>query len=149
MKVAVGGTFDHLHDGHRTLLKRAVEEALKSANPIVVVGVVQSPTSKEHAELIEPYEVRSQRAISYVTSLSADIKTEAIPLVDTWGPLRTDPDIGVLVVSPETFDKVKESLPQIRIGLPPTKIVMVEHVCHPDGRIISSTGIRREIRKNK
>jgi pantetheine-phosphate adenylyltransferase len=40
-KVAVGGTFDHFHDGHRLLLKKAVELCQKE----LIVGLTGRPTT--------------------------------------------------------------------------------------------------------
>lgn len=57
--IAVGGTFDRLHDGHRVLLG-AARRHLKPGGKMVV-GVTGAPllVNKKHAELLESFEKRA------------------------------------------------------------------------------------------
>jgi pantetheine-phosphate adenylyltransferase len=74
--VAVGGTFDRLHDGHKALLKKAVD----ISNGLVVIGLTGKTMTnlflfykgeimlknKKYAEIIHPYEKRKQIVLEYL-----------------------------------------------------------------------------------
>ncbi|CAG9786837.1 unnamed protein product [Diatraea saccharalis] len=63
--VALGGTFDRLHNGHKILLSQAVLRSTKH----VTVGVtdVNMIQSKKLWELIEPVEKRMEAVLNYLT----------------------------------------------------------------------------------
>ena len=140
-KVAVGGTFDKFHDGHRKLLSTAFEIANS-----LEIGV----TSDEFGSLkgdIDSCEIRMTNLKSFFKDRSNFI---IVPLDDPYGTTIYDGSFDAIVVSEETEPTAIE-INEIRLskGMNPLDIVVVSFVLAYDGIPISSTRIRRgEINKN-
>ncbi|MBQ2832505.1 phosphopantetheine adenylyltransferase [Methanobrevibacter sp.] len=140
-KVAVGGTFDKFHDGHKKLLSTAFEIAEN-----LEIGV----TSDEFGGLkgdIDSCEIRMGNLKSFFKDRSNFI---IVPLDDPYGTTIYDGSFDAIVVSEETEPTAIE-INEIRIskGMNPLDIVVVSFVLAYDGIPISSTRIRRgEINKN-
>ncbi|GKT24816.1 hypothetical protein ADUPG1_012850 [Aduncisulcus paluster] len=147
-KVALGGTFDRLHDGHRALLSAAVH--LTKDEGSIVVGVADGPLlyKKEHKKLIQPIEKRIHTAERYLHTVSESkpIKILPTPLLDRAGPLVTDPEIDCLIASEETASAIgmidserkKKFYPDLTYAIVP--LLMNEH-----GQKISSSLKRGEV----
>ena len=140
-KVAVGGTFDKFHDGHKKLLSTAFQ-----IGDLVEIGV----TSDEFGGLkgdIDSCEERMKN-LKYFFSDKSDFTI--VPLEDPYGTTIYDGDFEAIVVSQETEPTAVE-INNIRIskGMKPLDIVVVSFVLAYDGTPISSTRIRRgEINQN-
>lgn len=140
MKVALGGTLDPIHDGHRALFRRAFELG------DVTVGLTSDELAKQtrHADrYVRPFEERKAALAEELERLSAthDRSFEIRKLEDPTG-IATEPPFDVLVVSPETKPG-GERINEIREerGLDPLRIEVVPHVRAEDGDFISSTRI--------
>ncbi|XP_061716278.1 bifunctional coenzyme A synthase isoform X2 [Cydia pomonella] len=98
--VALGGTFDRLHNGHKILLSQAVLRATKH----VTVGVtdVNMIQSKKLFELIEPTETRIKAVLDFLTDINPDLEYNVLPIHDLYGPTKDDPKFQLIVVSEET-----------------------------------------------
>jgi phosphopantetheine adenylyltransferase len=98
--VAVGGTFDYLHTGHRMLLSTC----LLSARKRLVIGVTGAPllVKKSHKEYIQPFETRRRNVELYCRLQRPDLYLEPVELVEPAGPTATDPNFDLIVVSEET-----------------------------------------------
>ncbi|MUW15307.1 pantetheine-phosphate adenylyltransferase [Halorubrum sp. CBA1125] len=140
MNVALGGTFDPVHDGHRKLFERAFELG------DVTVGLTSdelAPQTRHVDRYVRPYERRKR-----------DLETELAPLAEEYGRefeirelteptgIAVEPQFDALVVSPETKSG-GERINDIRAerGYEPLDIVVVDHVEADDGDLISSTRI--------
>jgi len=143
MEVALGGTFDPIHDGHRALFERAFELG------DVVVGLTTdelAPETRNEDRFVRPYD---ERAAALDAELSAyasehDRAYTIQPLDSPTGIAAEAPDLEYLVVSPETAP-VGERINDLRRerDLDPLSIEVVDHVLAEDGEIISSTRIVR------
>lgn len=100
-RVAVGGTFDHIHAGHKILLTMTALLASES----VVVGVTDDAmlTTKKYREYIAPTEKRIQAVEAYIDTVRHGITHQVVPISDPFGPTITDPSIQALVCSRETL----------------------------------------------
>jgi cytidyltransferase-like protein len=146
-KVAVGGTFDELHRGHKALLGRAFEVGEK-----VVVGLTSDEfvlkMGKPHKTA--SYEERRRGLEAYLTKKGLIQRAEIVPLKDSYGLTISGMGLEALVVSEETA-KTGQAINQKRrqAGRLPLQIVVVEMVPAQNSHPISTTRIRRgEIDRN-
>lgn len=140
-KVAVGGTFDKFHDGHKKLLSTAFEIANN-----VEIGVTSDAFGGLKGD-IDSCKIRMKNLKSFFKDYSNFI---IVPLDDPYGTTIYDSDFDAIVVSEETEPTAVE-INKIRVskGMDPIDIVVVSFVLAYDGTPISSTRIRRgEINKN-
>jgi pantetheine-phosphate adenylyltransferase len=146
-KVAVGGTFDELHRGHKALLSKAFEVGEK-----VIIGLSSdefvSKMGKAHktASYIE----RFKELQTYLEKAKLLDKAEIIPLKDPYGLTISGKGLDALVVSKET-ESIAEKINEIRnkAGLKPLKIITVDMVQAENCIPISTTRIRKgEIDRN-
>ncbi len=140
-KVAVGGTFDELHRGHRVLLMKAFE-----IGDHVVIGLCSDQFVKKLAKphLTASYEERLEELNRFLSNLGVSERSEVIPLNEPYGPTSTDETIEGLVVSQETESTaIKINEQRRKFGLPLLKIVTVNMVPSENCKPISTTRIRR------
>ena len=135
-KVAVGGTFDKFHYGHRRLIDIAFE-----IGTYVVIGV----TSNEFGGIkgrIEPCNVRMSNLRSLLEKKHQNYDIQQ--LNDPYGTTITDQTIDAIVVSEETepttfkINKIRKEK-----NMKPLDIVTIGMVLADDGIPISSTRIRK------
>jgi pantetheine-phosphate adenylyltransferase len=140
-KVAVGGTFDELHRGHRVLLTKAFEIGER-----ILIGLCSDEFAKKLGKphKTAPYKARLQELKTFLTSLKLEKRADIIPLNDPFGPTVTDGCIEALVVSEETISsagRINEK--RVEAGLAPIKIVCINMVPSENCGPISTTRIRR------
>ncbi len=137
-RVAVGGTFNPLHDGHKALLRRAAE---LGKNGELLIGLTSDKMARNKLHAVEDYLSRYAEVRKFVSTLGVDQRI--VKLDDPYGPTIRE-DFDYLVVSPETLP-VGEKINKIRIekGLKRLKIILVDYVLAADGLPISSTRIRK------
>lgn len=140
MDVALGGTFDPVHDGHRRLFERAFELG------DVTVGLTTDELAPEtrHVERhVNSFEERKRTLEDELEPLAEehDRAFEVRPLEESTG-IATEPQFDYLVVSPETIEGGKR-INELRHerGHEALEIVVVPHALADDGDIISSTRI--------
>jgi inosine/xanthosine triphosphatase len=138
MRVATGGTFDILHDGHKALL-----EAAFSLHPDqVVIGVTTDRFARETRSEVNPYALRERNLRRYLTSRGWR-NFAAEPIDEAFGPADDLADLDALVVSADRAS-VGEDLNEARgrKGLRPLEVRPVPMVLAQDGLPIQSRRIR-------
>ncbi len=140
-KVAVGGTFDKFHDGHKKLLSTAFELGNQ-----IEIGV----TSDEFGGLKGDIDSCEERMDNLKLFFKDKSNFNVVPLEDPFGTTIYEADFDAIVVSEETEpNAVKINEIRISKDMNPLDIVIVSFVLAEDGNPISSTRIRRgEINKN-
>lgn len=142
MDVAVGGTFDPLHEGHRDLLRRAFELGE------VTVGLTSDELASEmrpHGRHVRPFEDRERELQDELRGFAEHHgRSFEVRRLDSPTGIATEPPFEALVVSPET-EAGGDRINEIRRegGLAPLRIEVVPHRRAEDGEIISSTRIVR------
>ncbi|SCU86373.1 LAFA_0E00342g1_1 [Lachancea sp. 'fantastica'] len=97
---ALGGTFDHLHDGHKILL--SIAAFLTSQRLIVGVADQELLKNKKFAQYLESFEFRAQKVKEFVARVKPSLQLEIVALRDVCGPTGAVPEIQSLIVSRET-----------------------------------------------
>ncbi|KAI9592808.1 hypothetical protein BDF19DRAFT_387897 [Syncephalis fuscata] len=98
----IGGTFDHLHAGHKILLTMAAW----ITNDRLFCGVTDGSmlSNKQYRELLEPLETRILHIEQFFNTLCQSHRRYTVaPITDPFGPTITDPSMDVIVVSRETY----------------------------------------------
>jgi len=136
-RVAVGGTFDPLHDGHKALLMKAVELGRDGE---LLIGLTSDKMAKNKIHEVDDYRSRYNEVLNFIHDQG--ITPMIIKLDDPYGPTIIE-DFDYLVVSPETHP-IGLKINRIRSekNMKPLKIVLVDYVLAEDGLPISSTRIR-------
>jgi len=139
-QVAVGGTFQYLHDGHAKLIEKAFEIAKDGK---VHIGLTSDEMLEKNHD-IESYESRRALLLQYLRDKEyPEDRYEVVRLNDPCGP-SLEEDFDFIVVSPETFPvALKINSIREKKGRKPLKIVYVEYVMADDGMPISSTRIAK------
>lgn len=97
--VALGGTFDHLHEGHKQFLLFAAEI---SQNLIIGVTDQQMTLTKQHSETIQPTHVRKQAVANFCNQHG--IQNRVITIFDPFGPtIEENSRIQAIVCTTETL----------------------------------------------
>ncbi|WP_276271368.1 phosphopantetheine adenylyltransferase [Haloarcula litorea] len=140
MRVALGGTFDPIHDGHRALFERAFELG------DVTVGLTSddlAPKTRHDDRYVRPFDERRAALAEELSVLAEGYDREwSIRELSEPTGIATEPQFDVLVVSPETETGGKR-INELRReeGRDPLEIEVVPHVRADDGEVISSTRI--------
>jgi len=137
--VAVGGTFEEFHKGHRALLKKAFE-----VGDHVLIGLCSddfvNKLKKPHK--IAPYRKRLEELKRFLREHGVLERAEIIPLNDPYGVTISKNRLDAIVVSKETELRAHEINEKRRDrGLPPLKVFVIDMILAEDYFPISSTRI--------
>ncbi|MFW9828938.1 MAG: pantetheine-phosphate adenylyltransferase [Candidatus Thorarchaeota archaeon] len=151
-KVGLGGTFDHLHEGHKFLLKIAL-----SLSEFVEIGLTSQDLlkNKQFSSELEDYQTRKKYLENFLKSI-ADLRRINIVEIKNWSDMdkyAQDPEYEGLVVSQETYENaLKLNTNRERMGLKPLVLIVIPLIKDENDKKISSTSIRKkniEIYKGK
>ena len=139
--VAMGGTFDALHRGHRKLLREAF-----SIGNVVMIGVTSEGFARtlHKPHKVDPYLVRKRELEKLLAEWGLLRRARIVELNDKFGPAIRDSRIKAIVVSRRTIRTAYSINRKRRAnGLTPLVIVPIDLILAEDSRPISSTRIRR------
>jgi pantetheine-phosphate adenylyltransferase len=141
MKVMVGGTFDPLHDGHKSLLTRSFE--LAGPGGRVVIGLTTDAFASRKVHPIRPFSARKSDLERYIAEQTFKASWIVEPLSDRYGS-AIEADFDAIIVSEETLPVAVE-INKLRRGRGKKKVDIHQICCvlAEDGRWISSTRIYR------
>ncbi len=141
--VAVGGTFDEFHRGHRALLMKAFEVGNR-----VLIGLC---TDEFAEKLRKPhkfagYEERLRDLKQFLRQLDVLSRAEIVPLSDAYGvTLSASRPLDAIVVSQETEPRAKEiNEKRATKGLLGLEVIVIEMIPAENHVDISTTRVRRK-----
>lgn len=135
-KVAVGGTFNVLHRGHKALLTTAF-----MIGKSVSIGLSSDEfANRFRATRTRGYEDRKQKLIDFIEKF--DTEYEIIKIHDSYGIATTETAIDCIVVCEETLLRAEEiNAIRFKKGLSKLVIVVVPIILADDGKPISGERI--------
>jgi pantetheine-phosphate adenylyltransferase len=138
MKVALGGTFEPLHEGH----KKLIDVAIKIGGRDVMIGITSDEMARMRIRSVLPFEIRAENVKRYVKSKYGF--TPSVVKIDNPYGKTLEIDFDYLVVSPETCGVAFEiNKKRKELGKKEIKIVKVDFLMAEDGKPISSTRIKK------
>jgi len=139
--VAVGGTFDEFHKGHRVLIMKAFEVGKQ-----VLIGLSSDEfvkrLNKPHATA--SYKQRLEELKAFLQKHDFLNRARIIPLNDVYGVTLSKGCVDILIVSKETeTTAVKINEERKKVGLSPLHIVVIDMVPSENHVPVSTTRIHR------
>ena len=137
--VAMGGTFDIIHEGRLALLSRAFEISDK-----VIIGLTSDElAAKKGKTPNNDYKKRFENLTSSISKEFQNHSFQISKLDDDFGPAVLEKGVEALVVSGETSNQgnVLNELREKK-KLPPVQIITVSMILTKDGERISTTRIK-------
>ena len=137
--IAMGGTFDIIHQGHITLLSTGFEISDK-----VIIGLTSDEFVQKKGKIpLHKYDERLKNLTLTIFKTFPDAYFEIIQLNNDFGPAVLEKEVQALIVSDETSDQgnVLNKLRSER-NLSPVEIIVVPMFLAKDGVRISTTRIK-------
>ena len=136
----IGGTFDHLHIGHKKLIDTAFTLSEKVTIGLSTQNLYQK---KFLAGLIEPYVTRETDLKNYLREKNYISRADIIPLEDIFGPSLTTKNIDAIFVTEKTLPNAEViNKERQKKGLLQLEIITVPFVKDESGETITSESIR-------
>jgi len=141
----MGGTFDHLHDGHKYLLRTALK-----ISQFIEIGLTsqQLLKNKKAASKLEDYNTRETNLKNFISSIT-NLNRVNIVEIKNWDDMAKysqDPDYEGLILSQETYSNaVKLNELREEKGLNPIVLIVVPLLKDKNNKKISSTAIREKL----
>ena len=138
-KVCLGGTFDQIHLGHKSLL----EMAFSTSNEVIIGLTSDKRANLDRVnEVLHTYEERYSNLDVFLTKNFSE-KYSIVKLNDIWGPGIFDKNLEAIIVSEETKDVAFELNKNRKLKkLGELEVITVPLILAKDGKKISSTRVR-------
>ncbi|TFG33540.1 pantetheine-phosphate adenylyltransferase [Candidatus Thorarchaeota archaeon] len=140
--VVFAGSFDHLHEGHKHILRTAFRIGKNVAIGLTTDAMLYN---KQQRDLIQPFSTRQTMLEDFIRAECDPNRCSIFPIETMEGGADKMEDLEALIISDEisvvqnAFD-----INQLRIdnGLKRFHIIIVPMVRTPDGQPLSSTRVR-------
>lgn len=146
----VGGTFDRLHPGHKKYLEETFEYSEKVSIGLTSDGYISRSKTKEHKELILPYDERKRGLENYLEDKGYSERSRVFEIDDELGDTLTNESYDAIFVAEEKRVETAGKINARRqdVGLKPLEIVEIKPLLGADDERLSSTKIRRSLAVN-
>jgi pantetheine-phosphate adenylyltransferase len=137
--IALGGTFDNLHKGHKELFKKAFAISKK-----VIIGITSDEyILKNKTKGIASYKEREKLVKNFLHEKNIINHSKIIKLDDMFGETIVNKKIDSIIVSKCTLPAAEE-INRVRAekNIPELSIIVSEYFLAKDGLLISSKRIR-------
>ncbi|MEX2721534.1 MAG: phosphopantetheine adenylyltransferase [Candidatus Wukongarchaeota archaeon] len=135
--VICGGTFDHLHEGHKAFLRAAF---IRGERVIIGLTSYNMIKNKPFPEKIQKYEERLTNLIKFLKEENVFENSTIVKIDDPYGPSITLENAEAIIVTEETKHRAYE-INKIREkrDLKKLEIVIVPFLYGSNGKRISSS----------
>ncbi len=143
----MGGTFDHLHEGHRFLLRTAL-----SISDKVEIGLTSQDLlkNKQFFSKLEDYDTRKANLETFINSIT-DLRRINVVKIRNWADMdkyAQNPEYDGLVVSQETYENaLKLNKNREHKGLNPLILIVIPMIKNKENKRFNSTSIRKKLKK--
>jgi pantetheine-phosphate adenylyltransferase len=138
--VATGGTFDILHKGHYMLLQKAFEVGRQ-----IIIGVSSdSYATRNQKKIINNYDMRQENLNKFINKHFKKSNYSVYQLDDFYGPTALTRDVQAIITTESSLENCLKinSLRESK-GMPQLEIILVPLEVDKEGKVISSTRIRK------
>eukprot|EP01138_Halocafeteria_seosinensis_P016343 gb/GECG01016674.1/.p1 GENE.gb/GECG01016674.1/~~gb/GECG01016674.1/.p1 ORF type:complete len:389 (+),score=38.51 gb/GECG01016674.1/:1-1167(+) len=125
-KVAVGGTFDHFHAGHKKLLAAAASVTAEEGRLLIGITSPSLLKNKKYGDRIGSFEQRKESTVQFLSTIAPELSVDIQELAEPMGDAATDPDIKAILVSSETIPGAHKINEQRRMsGFDPLDVIVI------------------------
>lgn len=138
--IAVGGTFDGLHRGHRHFLAKAFEAGAR-----VTIGLTSARYIQKYkpARGVGAYSRRYKKLTAWLRQKEYSARTLVMPIHDPFGPTLLPDDFDAIAVTRDTkHTAIEMNRQRLLRGLEPLTLVEIDLIEADDAQPISSTRVR-------
>lgn len=138
--VATGGTFDILHKGHYMLLQKAFEVGRQ-----IIIGVSSdSYATRNQKKIINNYDIRQENLNKFINKNFKKSNYSVYQLDDFYGPTVLTRDVQAIITTESSLENcLKINRLRESKGMPQLEIILVPLEEDKEGKVISSTRIRK------
>jgi pantetheine-phosphate adenylyltransferase len=140
----MGGSFDHLHEGHKYLIQTALGVSEK-----ICIGLTTEKMhkNKKFREKIQDFSIRKKNIEDFVQSFTNPNRLEIVELNDPFGPPIEEEDYEALIISKETLpNAIKINEIREDKDMKPLIFVVIPLIKEKNGKKLSSTQIRKKMK---
>lgn len=138
--IILGGTFDHLHIGHKDFILHGTSLAYKA-----IICLTSNNYVKENkGENFEDYETRKKALEEFLEQQKLAGKVQIAKIDDAYGiALDKNAEIDAIAVVEKTIKGAESiNIKREELGLPPLEVVVVTSTAADNGSVMSSSAIR-------
>ncbi len=139
--ICIGGTFDHLHAGHKRILDFAFHSGKKVSIGVSADSFIQK---KFLSQSIQSFQMRKEFLLDYLSQSGFSTRGTIFPLDDIYGIADTDTTLEAIVVTRETYpNALKINQKRKQNNLRPLDILSVPFLKGEDSKIVRAERIRK------